>query len=351
MQPTFISHNQVRSFIAKQSFPEESEWPSLLYCLQGQQFNTNLSPEQRTAFADLLAATLQRKKCTTALLRDVFKEKEAILNIPYVKELQSALAETASVLDRFRSISQRRLGDVAHLEKTTLSTVMSGKDPRAMVSELRKAFKAVVEAMEEDSKILEELSVTDQLTGLANRRFFDEYLAQAINETSHKDAVALILLDIDQFKEFNDQYGHLVGDEVLSIVGKIIRETVSACNSKEHKNYLSARYGGEEFAVIMPDCNEEQCLLLAELIRERIEHYPIVIRDNQGNILKKDIQITVSGGYCLMPRKWLTAKQPSEQLIAAADNALYTAKKRGKNMICQCKPYLDQHKKLTQVVL
>lgn len=220
-----------------------------------------------------------------------------------------------------------------------------------MVSELRKAFKAVVKVMEEDSKILEELSNTDQVTGLANRRFFDEYLMQSMSTSTREEPLSLLLFDIDNFKNFNDDYGHLVGDEVLKIVSKIIRESVTESNIQGHKKYLSARFGGEEFGIIMPQSSEEQCLHLAESIRRRVEHYPIVIRNAKGDILQKDIHVTISAGFCLMHHLWIDDKQREEKVIAAADKALYEAKNRGKNMVCQCKPYLDHNKKMTLAIL
>ncbi len=346
-----ISHHTMSTFIVKQQFPSDSKWPSLLLCLHSQQYNENLSSQQHAEISELLVKSLGMSSFSDQLFEEVFQKKEAIINAQYLSELQGALEETATILDQFETISKKRVGDIVNLEKTTLSTVSSGESPRDMVAKLRKAFKTVVKVMEEDSKILEELSNTDQLTRLANRRFFDKFLQQSIKTGSNKEPLALLMLDIDNFKNFNDNYGHLVGDEVLRIVAKILKESASERNIHGNKKYLSARYGGEEFSVIMPQSTEQQCLQLAECIRKRIEHYPIIIRNSKGDILKKDIHITVSIGFCQMHHLWPQVQTQTDQIIAAADKALYEAKRRGKNMVCQAKTYLDHNKKITLAIL
>lgn len=351
MKNKIPTHNEIARFIEKQQFSPESEWPSLILCLHSHQFNEHLSGSQRADFSTLLAEILNSKSFSNELLQELFLKKEAILNANYVAELQDALEETANLLDQFKTISNRRVGDIIDLEKVALRTVNSGSDPSTMVTELSRAFKAVIKVMKEDNIKLEELSNTDHLSGLANRRYFDTFLDQAIAAVTAKDSFALLMIDIDNFKNFNDDFGHLIGDEILKIVSKIIRESVCECNNKIHKKYLSARYGGEEFAIIMQQSTEKQCLHLAEFIRERIAHYPIVIRDTNREIIKKDIHITVSAGFCLMHPLWIEENNPADKVIEAADKALLTAKKRGKNMVCQCKPYLNHNNKMILTVL
>lgn len=341
----------VIDFIKKQKFSPDSKWPSLLLCLHSHQFDEHLTEKQLADFSTLLAEILETTAFTDELLQEVFKKKKAILNATYVAELQGALEETANLLDQFKTISNKRVGDIIDLEKVALSTLTSGMNPSTMVTELRRAFKAVIQVMEEDNLKLEALSNTDHLTCLANRRFFDTFLKQAIASATESDPVALLMIDIDDFKKINDDFGHLIGDEVLRIVSKIIRESMSECNGKVHRKHLCARFGGEEFAIIMPQSTDKQCLHLAEFIRKRIEHYPIVIRNTNGEILKKDIHITVSAGFCLMHPLWLKEKNQADKIIEAADKALLTAKNRGKNMVCQCKPHLDHNKVMTLTIL
>ncbi len=342
----------MNAFINKQNFPPDSPWPALLHCLCSQQFNENLSHRQRAEIADLLAEALLAESFSERRLQEFFTQKEEILNSHYVAELQAALEETAGLFTQLKNISSRRVGDIVKLEKTTLNTVKSGKNPSLMVAELRKAFREVIKIMEKDRERLAELSNTDQLTGMANRRFFDGYLEQTITTAaSRQEELLLLMIDIDDFKKFNDQYGHLVGDEVLKIAAKIIMDSVAESNRLRGKNSTCSRYGGEEFGIIMPESTEEECLELAESLRKRIAHYPIIIRNAQGDILQKDIHITVSAGFCALHPLWLQEENPASRFIGATDKALYTAKKRGRNMVCQCKPYLDHNKQITLAIL
>lgn len=170
----------------------------------------------------------------------------------------------------------------------------------------------------------------DGLTGVYNHRYFHDSLKEkiAFAEMNSKP-VALLFLDIDYFKCYNDQYGHLKGDEVLKKIGFILKNS-----TREYD--IVARYGGEEFAVIMPDTHEREAIVNAENIRQEIEKTYFEGEENQPNG-----RLTVSIGVSIFPDK---AKNDIE-LINSADDALYRAKFFSKNRVEAYTSILDDLKK------
>ncbi|MBN1827687.1 MAG: diguanylate cyclase [Deltaproteobacteria bacterium] len=167
-------------------------------------------------------------------------------------------------------------------------------------------------------ELLDRLSRHDGLTGIANRRHFDEVLEQewkrALRERTN---LSLILCDIDFFKAFNDTYGHQQGDECLqAVAGALVQHMRRPMD-------LASRYGGEEFSVILPDTPREGALIVAEELRSGVEALGIPHASSAAGPV-----VTISLGIAtLIPR---TDKSPAE-LIGAADNALYRAKAEGRN--------------------
>ena len=166
---------------------------------------------------------------------------------------------------------------------------------------------------------MEYRALRDGLTGVFNHRAFQEKLKQLLHEAREPDAtfreLSLAIFDIDHFKQINDTYGHPFGDQVLKKVSGVIQRTV--------RHYdIVARYGGEEFAVLLPGCDTESSLKVAEEIRTGVES----LRIHRGI---DSIRVTVSGGVAGFPRD---ARNRGE-LIERADAALYHAKRRGRNQV------------------
>jgi diguanylate cyclase (GGDEF)-like protein len=160
---------------------------------------------------------------------------------------------------------------------------------------------------------LEHQAQTDSLTGLYNHRYFHERLRAELNRASRtRDSIAVLMLDIDDFKRVNDIRGHGVGDEVLIALGEAISSLVRSSD-------IVCRLGGDEFAVIMPSCGQSDAVGLARRLSERLAARPI---DRAG-------EVTVSVGISCGPDQ---ATNPRE-LVACADTAMMTAKARGKNQI------------------
>lgn len=164
------------------------------------------------------------------------------------------------------------------------------------------------------------LAMTDGLTGLANRRRFDEVLEAELRRLRRTEALlSLILLDIDHFKRFNDRYGHLAGDDCLRQVGAALAATVLRPAD------LVARYGGEEFACILPETSQAGALAVARAILSGVEDRAIAHADSPTAD-----HVTVSLG--LVTLRCSGTVEPGN-CIAAADEQLYLAKERGRNRV------------------
>jgi diguanylate cyclase (GGDEF)-like protein/PAS domain S-box-containing protein len=157
-------------------------------------------------------------------------------------------------------------------------------------------------------------SITDVLTGLFNRRFLNNKLEEESKRSGrYQSPLSLILLDIDFFKKYNDSFGHTEGDKILSKVGDTIKRCIRQTD-------FGCRYGGEEFAVILPETNVEDAILIAERIRKGVE----------SDTAKLNMGVTISAGVGSY-----TKKQSINEFISKTDVALYKAKKSGRNCIKQ----------------
>ncbi len=158
---------------------------------------------------------------------------------------------------------------------------------------------------------------TDALTGLHNRGWLDDAFDREIKRSERDELpLAMIMIDVDNFKNYNDEYGHLAGDQVLIKVAESIRSPL-------RPNDLVARFGGEEFAVLLPETTVDNAKIIAERLRERVfEADPGLLDDKQ--LPAVSISLGIAGrqpGYSL------------DMIIAAADVAMYHAKRNGKNRV------------------
>ncbi|MBV8850519.1 MAG: diguanylate cyclase [Methylobacteriaceae bacterium] len=170
---------------------------------------------------------------------------------------------------------------------------------------------------------LRELSRTDGLTGIPNRRAFDEALSmewrRALRESG--TSLSLALIDIDHFKKFNDEYGHPAGDDCLRLVASAISVTL------QRPGDIAARFGGEEFALLLPDTDTKGAKIIAERVRDAVMAIAIPHAGNSPQQV-----VTISLGIATMRSSGLSKEQPDAKiLVNAADSALYEAKRLGRN--------------------
>jgi diguanylate cyclase (GGDEF)-like protein len=175
-------------------------------------------------------------------------------------------------------------------------------------------------SLETLNQTLERLAMQDELTGLANRRQFDTSLKNEFSRAvRNASSLALIMIDVDWFKQYNDIYGHAAGDECLKAIGKVVAD------KKRRPGDVAARYGGEELVVLLPGTDVVGAITVAENIRAAIEDLEL---KHTGNITG---HVTVSAGV----EAFVPVRYESEpvDLIKAADQALYRAKSLGRNRV------------------
>ncbi len=163
---------------------------------------------------------------------------------------------------------------------------------------------------------LKKMASTDSLTLLFNRRYFDQVVSRELaRRNRYSLAMSLVMLDIDNFKDINDTYGHKVGDQALRKVAAVINDSARTSD-------IVARYGGEEFGVVLPQTEPQNAVIFAERTRAAIENEVFVIEDEQINLT---VSLGVAGATSACP-----SVDPGS-LVAAADKALYEAKSDGRN--------------------
>jgi two-component system, cell cycle response regulator len=206
------------------------------------------------------------------------------------------------------------------------------RDANARLVELNGQFMATLKRLEqllaekeflaaslhEANERLTEQASTDPLTGLANKRHFDQGLDASIEKARllHRP-LSVVMVDVDHFKKFNDTWGHQAGDEVLKQVAVVLRD---GCRGSD----IAARYGGEEFVLILPNANPKNACLVAERIRSKLEK---TVVEFEGNSLS----VTASFGIASLSTK--DGEDAAESLLRRSDGALYRAKERGRNCV------------------
>jgi len=174
----------------------------------------------------------------------------------------------------------------------------------------------LTEELQAKNKQLARLSVTDGLTGLYNYRYFQQRLVEEMVRARRRGSpLTLLMIDVDYFKLYNDRHGHPMGDRVLRELGSLLQESV-------RQSDVVARYGGEEFAIILPDTDTDEGLVIAERLRENVE-----ARSFWGEEDQPKGRLTVSVGIATYP----TNAADVDELVKRADKALYKAKERDKN--------------------
>ena len=237
-----------------------------------------------------------------------------------VRDVKAATEEYSVNLENVTS-KVSKTSSPEELQKVLTSIVSDTKDMlvrnRTLEQELDKSSH-VMEELQRDLENVRREAMTDGLTNLANRKAFDNELRRVAEEaTVTEGTFALLMVDIDYFKSFNDNYGHQVGDQVLRLVARTLTDGVKGRD-------VAARYGGEEFAIILPDTGLQAAVTVGNALRKAVATKDVVNR-NTGDKLGR---ITMSVGCAEF-----TPGENLQDLIERADAALYTAKHNGRNQV------------------
>ena len=245
-----------------------------------------------------------------APLREKWAREGTEVNIRSVMALPCPLDDEKSGVFLLRRTVETPKFDAADVQFAE-TVVKSG------VAAIQRAH--AIETTRADNHRLEALAQTDPLTQLVNRRALTIRLVTEMERVRRYNApLAMLLVDLDHFKLINDTYGHLAGDDVLFSVATVLKRAVRSVDTV-------ARYGGEEFVIVLPETGKQGAISFAERIRDKLASHRFTVGGRQ------DIRVTASIGVATYPA---TGLDSVEDLIRAADSALYRAKGSGRNLVC-----------------
>lgn len=315
--------------------PSESRWRSLLMYFREIKDYHGLTDAQKIAIQVLMAGILEQKDYSEKRLSAVLKEYHEILIKPYRGQIDSLVREAASAVASFQKMLSSRYGDINNLEEESVSIVSDSGDSDASIIKLREAFSRVKNLLEDDIRNLEDIAVIDGVTRITNRRGFDQFMKGAIDKwLSESRPLSLALLDIDHFKRFNDEHGHRIGDQVLTVVGSHLKKAVQEFGKQN--DVLAARYGGEEFALVVSGPDAGLLPVVTKKCCNRIKKFNFLIRDANGNVVESGLHITLSAGVTSASKRWQGAYL--ENLVDNADRAMYHAKNSGRDASVEFRP-------------
>lgn len=297
----------------------------------------DMNPEVTRAI-DILAANEQRftkERCQELhqrFLSDA-KENERVHQASdkiqeTIKGVTGAVSNVKSATSQYNSTLEtaRKSFDTQDMSKDDMQKILSMvmHDTNDMITKNKKLEEelmkssSVMQELRRDLEMVRKEALTDGLTNLANRKAFDAEI-QTLIEEARKGGVALslIMMDIDHFKSFNDNFGHQIGDQVLRLVARTLTDGVKGRD-------IACRYGGEEFAILLPETNIQGALMVGNALRKTVASKDIINRATGEKIA----QITLSGGAAEY-----VDKESIEGFISRADAALYAAKNGGRNQI------------------
>jgi diguanylate cyclase (GGDEF)-like protein len=250
----------------------------------------------------------------------------ALLGGKMMKELWGKVGKAVEMIGRFQDETDhlpvderlRSTDEIDRIPSVVTRLVDVAKKQMNELKEYSEKVELLNNKLTEANQRLRQISIEDSLSGLYNRRYFDDRIGHEISRTKRfgRD-LALMMIDIDFFKQYNDDTGHPIGDKALASIGTIIRNSVRETD-------LPFRYGGDEFAIILPETDIESAAFVAERIRSEVERYRF-----QKEPAESESPLTVSVGVSMLGRGCSTA----EEFVSTADKALYRAKSAGRNKV------------------
>ena len=246
-----------------------------------------------------------------------------------MKLISDALGMSASYDASLSGATQKlsvaqNLDQVKGIVETLVKSTREMRDTNKALENRLTLSKAQISNLQQSLEAIRAETLTDPLTGLGNRKYFDRSIETAVQTAqANGQPLSLLMFDIDHFKSFNDSYGHLTGDQVLRLVGMSLKQTIKGQD-------ITARYGGEEFGVVLPNTALRQALTVADHIRRAVMSKELK-KKSTGEILGR---VTISVGVSM-----LKPGDDTDSLIERADACLYAAKRNGRNrVICEADP-------------
>jgi len=304
-----------------------------------------------TVYTDEKKAEIQREICAQLAKKDFSDQQyEAIIAMldMYIMqnigslELEEALSQEkrsgAELLNEMQEMiaamqgsNSRQQDNLNSFKDETVGVIRDGTRKSVIVAKVRGMFQELIAEFKEEARELnnkarqlEQSAYFDPLlTELHNRRALDAHLQKTVNDLKDTPGpLSLMIIDVDNFKNVNDTYGHQAGDDVLRALARII-----TAHATQYSGF-SARYGGEELVIVMKDMTLDTAAIKAEAVRADVERYDFRVRTD-GKLSDESLQFTVSIGVSAWQKGWETS-----DLIRSADTALYAAKDSGRNTVC-----------------
>jgi diguanylate cyclase len=276
-----------------------------------------------TYFSKEFNESLYQRFCADKSEMELSKIKEELRQVLLI--IYSEISELTGRTDEYESTVSESLGmlsDTASVQdiRTVVGIIIEktktlGQYGKSFSSKLKEATQAL-EVLKKDFEQAKNEATIDALTGVANRKAFDNALASYIKEAEENHfPLTLLMIDIDRFKNFNDAHGHLIGDEVLKFVARKLKDLVKGGD-------LVARFGGEEFAVILPQTALDKARIVSENIRNFFSNNSLKLKTTAMSLGSLTVSIGIGA---------FNPGDNSETLISQADQAMYTAKEAGRN--------------------
>jgi diguanylate cyclase len=285
-------------------------------------------------YANFISPTRLTDKIDTVGARVMDEINQVMAMMDAASGSASNYSESLADVSSRLSSTKDRDGIRAIVESLVQTATEMKKDNHKLEQRLSQS-KQEINQLQENLEVVRNESLTDPLTGLANRKYFDMSLAEALEATAERsEPLSLVMTDIDHFKSFNDTWGHLTGDQVLRLVAMSVKQNVKGQD-------IAARYGGEEFALVLPNTVLRSAITVADHIRRAVMSKELMKRSTGQNLGR----VTISLGVATA-RKGDTM----QSLIARADACLYAAKRNGRNrVISETDPELAQGASEAQV--
>lgn len=303
----------------------------LWYC-----FYSNNNPDMIKDINKVLKATgkITEKNCRELYDRHLSHRRDEDLIRKASDRINTAIEEIAEILVSVNSATHEygdNLSDVTSQVRSAKSIDELGDVMSTLVVQTKRMFEhnqelenqlntssIQVQELRKDLDSVRREALTDALTGLANRKSFDSELRHAVARAiEEEEPMSLLMIDIDHFKSFNDNYGHQVGDQVLRLVAKTFMDHLKGQD-------VAARYGGEEFSIILPETPLQAAVQVANKLRKTVAVKDVINKASDSKLGR----ITISVGVAE-----LHPGEPLPELIERADAALYTAKNNGRNQV------------------